>query len=56
MSPPKPQAGVDLVEEVNGVIREAVRACGGTDHGAYYKEVARILLILELYMNTKESP
>lgn len=53
----KPQAAVDsTVEGINAVISETVRACGGTDRGAYYKEVARIILIFDAYVNTKESP
>lgn len=49
MSPPKPKAAVDLVEEINAIIGQAVRENGGTDHGAFYKEVAQIISRFEAY-------
>ena len=55
MSPPKPKAGVDLVECINEIIRHAVRDSGGTDHGSYYKEVTQILAAVEVHMGESDD-
>ena len=55
MSEVKPQAGFDLVERINEIIGNAVRASGGADHGNYYKEVALILANVERHQDGHSS-
>ena len=52
MKRPQSKIGEALVEAINAIIGETVRANGGADHGQYHKQVAQIMAKVALAMES----